>query len=454
MILFNSLGFIFRFLPIFLVIYCLVPARDREIVLLVGSLLFYTMGMKEMVLVLIGLTLVNYWLGSIIYKSNWLGETEKEASAFTAVLILDAGALVLCKTLLSYVPGFSLPLGFSFYIFKMISYQCEMVRGEMKTKPTFISTAVYFTMFPQVTQGPIMRYGKGCFDRPDGRKMSAASFVNGLYFFIVGLGMKVLLADRLSILWNEIGKIGYESISTPLAWLGAYGYSLELYMDFWGYSLMAAGIGMMLGFRFVVNFLHPYTACGVADFYRRWHMTLGTWFRDFLYIPMGGSRKGNVRTVVNLLVVWILTGLWHGTTLNFLLWGVILGLLIIWEKFAVKDLMKRYPVIGHFHVLVLIPLTWVIFAIPDMKLLGVYFTRLFPFFGGGAHVNSGDFLKYLNTYWGLLLAGALLCMPPVYRIFVKKRNTPVMTVLIAALFWVCVYYMSVASSNPFMYFNF
>ncbi|MBE5999263.1 MAG: MBOAT family protein, partial [Sarcina sp.] len=261
-------------------------------------------------------------------------------------------------------------------------------------------------------------------------------------------------ADRLGILWNEIIKIGFESISTPLAWLGAAGYSLELYYDFWGYSLMAAGLGLMLGFKFVQNFAHPYAACGIADFYRRWHATLGSWFRDYVYIPLGGSRGGALTTVRNLLVVWLLTGFWHGGTLNFLIWGVVLGLLIIWEKFVVADLMDRVPLLGHLHVIVLIPLTWVVFAITDLKELAVYFSRLFPFFGTGVAVNKGDFAKYLGIYWPFFAAAVLLCIPFVYKSIVWKRKNPLVLALLFLLFWVSVYFSSISAGNPFMYFSF
>ena len=236
--------------------------------------------------------------------------------------------------------------------------------------------------------------------------------------------------------------------------MGAVGYSLRLYMDFWGYSLMAAGIGLMLGFHFVVNFLHPYWACGVADFYRRWHATLGAWFRDYVYIPLGGSRKGNLRTIFNLLVVWLLTGLWHGITPNFVLWGGVLAILIIWEKFVVDGLISSFPIIGHLHVWFFIPLTWVIFAIPDLKDLRIYFERLFPFFGSGVNVNTGDFMKQAVVYWPLLLVSLLLCTPHWYRLIVKNRTKPPVIIILTAVFWICVYRIVISASNPFMYFSF
>ncbi len=454
MVLFNSPEFIFRFLPVFLLIYYLTPARHRDVTLLTGSVIFYTAGAGELVLALIALTVANYFLGAGIYRSRAVSNTEREGAIFLGALFLDGGTLLICKMLASYFRGYSLPLGFSFYIFKMISYQCDLVRGDIKTKPSLLSTAVYFSMFPQVTQGPIMRYSAGQFDCEDGRKISAGAFANGVYFFVLGLGMKVLLADRLHVLWNEIGKIGYESISTPLAWMGVFGYSLELYMDFWGYSLMAAGLGMMLGFKFIANFLHPYMATGVADFYRRWHVTLGSWFRDYLYIPLGGSRAGRGRTVFNLLVVWLLTGVWHGITLNYLIWSLVLALVILWEKFVIHDLMGRYRLIGRIHVLLLIPLTWVVFAITDVQMLGVYFSRLFPIFGGGTNVNPGDFMKLFLQFRWILLACVVLCIPAVYKWLVIKRNTVVMTILAVAIFWYSIYYITISAGNPFMYFNF
>lgn len=366
---------------------------------------------------------------------------------------MDVGSLVVFKLLSGLTNKVVLPLGFSFYLFKMISYQADLFRGEITRRPDIMDTVVYFTMFPQVTQGPIMRWNNVGFEKRE-RTVTPKAFSDGLFFFVLGLGMKVLLADPLSVLWNEIGKIGYESISTPLAWIGAVCYSLRLYMDFWGYSLMAAGIGMILGFHFVVNFVHPYWACGVADFFRRWHATLGAWFRDYVYIPLGGSRKGNLRTMRNLLVVWLLTGLWHGITPNYLIWGGVLWLLIVWEKFVVDGILSSFKFLGHLHVWLFIPLTWVIFAIPDLHDLLIYFQRLFPFFGVGVNINSEDFIKQLLVYWPYLLSSLLLCMPHWYRLIVKNRRKLPVILVLTAVFWISVYKIVIAESNPFMYFSF
>ena len=443
MIVFSGLEFMFRFLPIFLLAYYLTPARFRDYVLFGGSFIFYASGEPIFVWVLLGLTLINYFLAN------------QDDLLTLAVLVLDIGVLVGCKIAALAIPSFTLPIGISFYIFKMISFQADLYRGKLRRRPGFIQVAAYFTMFPQIAEGPIMRYGEGRFSAKRGHEVSITLLDDGLTFFIMGLAMKVLIADRIGILWNEIVKIGFESISTPLAWLGAFGYSFQLYFDFWGYSLMAAGLGRMLGFPFIHNFLDPYAANGIADFYRRWHATLGSFFRDYVYIPLGGSREGDGKTIRNLLIVWALTGLWHGGTVNFLIWGLVLGLLIIYEKFVVANLMERIPILGHLHVWFFIPLTWVIFAISDLGKLGTYFSRLFPFFGAaGGVVNPGDFMMYLKMFWPFFLASVLLCIPAISNTLIDWRKKLPIRIILIALLWVCVYMAVTSAGNPFMYFNF
>lgn len=433
--------------------------------LFLGSLVFYASGAGLFVLLLLGLVFANFFLGDNVWTAPGRKPRPEQKRSLRIIIAFDLAVLLLFKILALRVRASLLPLGLSFYVFKMISYQADLYSGEIQKRPSLWQAAAYFTMFPQVAQGPIMRFSQGWPQRTaEGKRRRGFEFVprnislgklgDGISFFAIGLGMKILIADRLGILWNEIVKIGFESISTPLAWLGAAGYSLELYFDFWGYSLMAGGIGLMLGFGYVQNFAHPYAACGIADFYRRWHATLGHWFRDYVYIPLGGSRCGTGRSIRNLFAVWLLTGLWHGGTLNFILWGLILCLLILWEKYVVAGLIRRAPLLGHLHVIVLIPLTWVVFAITDLKELGIYFTRLFPFFGSGIAVNQADFAKYLGLYWPYLAAGVVLCVPLFYNVLVWKRKNPVVVVLLLSIFWVSVYFSSISAGNPFMYFSF
>ncbi|MDY2698388.1 MAG: MBOAT family O-acyltransferase [Lachnospiraceae bacterium] len=458
MVSFSSLEFLFRFLPIFLIAYFVVPAKYREIMLLIGSLVFYAVGEPVFLLLLILATVMNYYMGM---KAWELGEgytvqpwrLQKRKQIVIAAVVIDVLILAAFKCLSAFVDNALLPLGISFYIFKMISFQADILRGEIWNKPKFKYVALYFTMFPQVVSGPIMRYNEGEFDLD--RTCGLEQFEDGLKYFILGLGMKVLLADRLAILWNDLQMIGFQSISTPLAWLGAAGYSLRLYFDFWGYSLMASGLMVMLGYDFIENFNHPYASKSISEFYRRWHVTLGSWFRDYVYIPLGGSRCDKKRIALNLAVVWLLTGIWHGNGFNYVIWGVVLGIMIILEKLVYGKYLQKIPILGNLYVLVLIPLTWVVFAITDLKQLGIYFGRLFPLFGdAGIAVNQQDIFKYLSNYGIYLVAGIILCIPAVSGFYEKHRKNPVVIVLLAIVFWLSVYFLSSSAGNPFMYLNF
>lgn len=458
MVSFSSLEFLFRFLPIFLIAYFVVPAKYREIMLLIGSLVFYAVGEPVFLLLLILATVMNYYMGM---KAWELGEgytvqpwrLQKRKQIVIAAVAIDVLILAAFKCLSAFVDNALLPLGISFYIFKMISFQADILRGEIWNKPKFKYVALYFTMFPQVVSGPIMRYNEGEFDLD--RTCGLEQFEDGLKYFILGLGMKVLLADRLAILWNDLQMIGFQSISTPLAWLGAAGYSLRLYFDFWGYSLMASGLMVMLGYDFIENFNHPYASKSISEFYRRWHVTLGSWFRDYVYIPLGGSRCDKKRIALNLAVVWLLTGIWHGNGFNYVIWGVVLGIMIILEKLVYGKYLQKIPILGNLYVLVLIPLTWVVFAITDLKQLGIYFGRLFPLFGdAGIAVNQQDIFKYLSNYGIYLVAGIILCIPAVSGFYEKHRKNPVVIVLLAIVFWLSVYFLSSSAGNPFMYLNF
>lgn len=455
---FASLEFIFRFLPAFLIVYYLVPAKHRNLVLLIGSMVFYAVGEPVFIGILVILTVLNYLLGDCMWKlkcgyeiRSWQKKGRKRY--LVMAVVLDLGVLVIFKTLGVIGMNSLLPLGISFYIFKMISYQIDIYRDQMMTKPTWMNTAVYFMIFPQIAQGPIMRYEEGRIG--EARQGNLEDFEDGLKYFIIGLSMKVLLADRLAILWKDLQMIGFQSISTPLAWLGVAGYSLQLYFDFWGYSLMASGIMVMLGFDYIENFHHPYASRTISDFYRRWHMTLGSWFRDYLYFPMGGSRCSRKRMVCNLAIVWLLTGLWHGEKLNYLIWGMLLGLFIIGEKLFYGKYLEKIPVLGNLYVLFVIPLTWVAFAIEDPIQLVEYLGRLFPVFGSsGVAVNTADIIRYGRDYAVYFICGILLCIPAVSTFYEKHKRHVLFSILLILLFWVCIYFVTSLAGNPFMYLNF
>lgn len=446
----TDLNFIFRFLPPMLAVYYLTPHRFRTFVLLIGSVFFYALCDFKFLPLILFAVIVNGLLSEGCFRG--------EKSFLTVAILFNVLLLVAFKFLGMHFGAALFPLGISFYTFKMISFQTDLFRAHADKRPQMVQTAAYFLLFAQVMQGPIMRYDSmlACraIRRIDVREI-LTRIEDGLKYFVAGFFLKVMVADRLSMCFAEIGRIGYESISTPLSWIGAATYSLNLYYDFWGYSLMAAGIGVMLGFEFIENFRHPYAASSIAEFYRRWHMTLGGFFRDYVYVPLGGSRQGLLHTVRNLFIVWLLTGFWHGASLNFLLWGMVLFVLIVYEK----TLFLRWPlkarrILGHLHVLVFIPLTWVIFALPDREMLFHYFSRLFSVGATPFVVNASDYVSVLRDYWLYFALGVLFLIPGVYDTMIKHREKKSVTAILFALFWVCVYHVSRASGNPFMYVNF
>ena len=456
MISFADTGFLFRFLPVFMVVYFLVPARYKNHILTFGSLVFYALGEGVFVALLAGLIGVNYVFESASFRvrTHKGDEHIRKVRLFCmiAAVTVNLAVLLLFKGLAVFRDNTLLPLGLSFYIFKMVSFQVDVYRRKVPRSTSLSEAAAYFSLFPQISQGPIMRFEEGYFDEE--HSFSWENLEEGLRYFIIGFAMKVALADRIGILWNDIKMYGYESISTPLAWLGAFAYSFELYFDFWGYSLMASGIMVALGFDFIRNFDHPYASGTVSEFYRRWHMTLGSFFRDYVYFPMGGSRCSKVRMCINLMVVWILTGLWHGNGLNFLIWGGVLGIFIVLEKLLYGKKIEKIPVVRSIYLIFVIVLSWVIFAINDLKQLAVFFGRLFPFFGKAGVVNRSDIFQYLADYWWMFVICVVLCVPKVAKTYEKHRKSPVVTAALVILFWIGVYFSVSTKGNPFMYLHF
>lgn len=448
---FSSFEFLFRFLPVFLVIYFIAPKRWRNFILFAGSIFFYTVGEAHYVLLLLASVVVNYVFGRLMYRDAREGRGRKQAVLLALALIYDFGILFFFK-----YSGLTqkLPLGISFYTFQIAAYIIDVYRGKVPPEKSVIRLGTYLTMFPQLIAGPIINYAdvRAALFR---RKVTAEQFESGVKMLILGLGAKVIIADRLGLLWNNIQTIGFASISTQLAWMGAFAYSLELYFDFSGYSMMAIGLGRMLGFEILRNFKHPYISKSVSEFWRRWHITLGKWFREYVYIPLGGNRKGKARTLFNLLVVWSLTALWHGSDYNYLIWGASLLVLLAVEKLFLLRYLEKSKVICHAYLLFVVPLTWVAFAITDVGQLGVYYTRLFPFLQqADVVVNRLDYVKYLSDYWPLFALGALFSTPypaAVYRVIEKKWLGSLAAAVVLVL---SLYYMAVSTNNPFLYFNF
>lgn len=455
---FSSIEFLLYFLPAFLILYRITPKSMKNFVLLTGSLIFYAFGEPQYLILLMISVFVNYFVGLHIQpvrekrrnKSRQEKMKKKKTALLAAAVAGNVGCLIFFKGGLSEA---GLPLGISFYTFQILSYLVDVYRGNVRRETSFVRLATYITMFPQLISGPIVNYGEvreALWDR----KMSGETIQEGLKVFTMGLGAKVLLADRIGLLWREVQVTGFESISTQLSWLAAAAYSLKIYFDFYGYSLMAIGLGRMLGFSLPENFKLPYMARSVRDFYRRWHMTLGRWFREYVYIPLGGNRKGELRTVLNLFVVWVLTSLWHGSTPNFLVWGGLLWFFIVMERlFEKTGLGKRLKVLPHLYVWTVIPVTWVCFAITDISQLQLYLGRMFGLIEG-ISVRAGDWWYALKNYGPLFLAGLFCCTPAMRKLYHKWKDSVPGMLLLAVLFWVCVWRISVEGGNTFMYFRF
>ena len=341
-----------------------------------------------------------------------------------------------------------LPLGISFYTFQTMSYTIDVYRGHVRPQRNLATFATFVCLFPQLIAGPIVRYSDIEAELHT-RRFCLEDIGAGARRFTVGLGKKVLLANVLGELVSSAGN------ATVLgAWLGAVGYLLQIYFDFSGYSDMAIGLGRMFGFTFPENFDYPYLARSVTDFWRRWHQTLGQWFRDYVYIPLGGSRTTRAKWIRNVAVVWLLTGLWHGAAWNFVLWGFVFFVLIALEKFCIGGFLERHRFLSRLYFLFLIPQTWVVFRISDLGELGDYFSRLYPFLSSGESVFAGDLLRQLKSYWWLFALGILLATPWPRRFYEKYRATPLVGLPLFAVFWLCLYLIATGTGNPFLYARF
>lgn len=463
---FTTIEFMFRFLPIFLIVYYVVPTRYKNMILLIGSFVFYAWGQHFYLLLLMLSIVVNYTFGRLI------GERRAQRKPLLILgLIYNFGLLVFFKytnffieninALLTathvQIPTISvvMPLGISFYTFQVVSYLVDVYRGDQRPVKNIINLGVYIAMFPQVTSGPIGLYSEL---EPTllRRHCSVLNLESGLKTFILGMGAKMLLANPMGTLWAGMSRYGYETLSCPYAWLGAFGYSFQLYFDFAGYSLMAMGLGQMLGLYVPRNFDHPYISGSMAEFWRRWHMTLGRWFKKYLYFPLGGSRCSFAKTIRNTFVVWAFTGLWHGASWNFVLWGLIFFVLLTIERLGLGKLLAKTKVLKHIYVIFLIPLTWVVFALPNMQDIGTYFSRLFPFFADNtaSFVNTKDVIRALHDYWYLLIACVVFCLPFPSRWYEKHKNSKLVILGLVLIYLMSVYKMQTQTSNPFLYYQF
>lgn len=462
---FSSLEFIFIFLPAFMILYAMTPSRYKNATLFGGSIVFYSMGVLKnpMYILLFLLTvLFNYIIGEfigyyrrtsrlwltigIIFNFWWLIFFKYTGFLFTNINTVFRADLPMKDIIL--------PIGISFYTFQNVSYIIDVYRRKAKPESSFIRYGAYISMFPQLIAGPIVTYETVAAQLKK-RSHSIRKVNDGLMTFTIGLGYKVLIANEIGGLWKDIATIGYSSISTKLAWLGVFAYSFQLYFDFCGYSLMAIGLGKIMGFDIPRNFNYPYLSVTMTEFWRRWHITLGSWFREYIYIPLGGNRQGNKKTVRNFFIVWLFTGLWHGASWNFVLWGLVLFGLIMLERFYIGDFLNKYKLFGHLYMFIVIPVTWLLFAVTDFHDLGIYFRRLIPFIPQNTiAILDKDYVKYWGIYGKTFIAAILLSTHIPEKIYKKIKGSPFCAIMLIAVFWLCVYRMYKGMDDPFMYFRF
>ena len=460
---FNNIFFIFCFLPVFMLLYYLVPMQWKNPVLVIGSIFFYAWGEPIYVILMLFSAGFNYFMGMDLEDAGENPSSRKHSLIFTIIINLAIlcffkyyGFLLdtiggLCKITISH-PEFSLPIGLSFYTFKNLSYVFDIYRGKIKAQRNPLTFAVYSTMFPHMAAGPIVRYAD-IEEQLFKRSVSLAKFGVGAEYFIKGLSKKVLLADNLSVIYSGITSA--KDISVATAWIGVFAYTMEIYFDFSGYSDMAIGLGKMLGFDFQKNFDYPYTSGSVSEFWRRWHISLGSWFRDYIYIPLGGNRVSIPKHIRNILIVWALTGLWHGASWNFVLWGVYYGVLLLLEKFVLKDRLENLPMaIRRIYTMLAVMIGWVFFSQTSFSSMGHYFSVLFgPGASGFADSTS---LYYLKTGLVLFIISILACHPNLEIRFRRlMRQRPWAAVIVnSLLLCLSVAYMVYNSYTPFLYLKF
>ena len=464
---FSSTIFLCVYLPLVLLGYYICPKKGRNLFLLIASLVFYAWGEPKYVFLMIFSILVNYIFGRLMDKHR---ENKKRLKLMLVLsVVIDLGLLSVFKytdfviTNINAIFGSSfdllniaLPIGISFYTFQAMSYTIDVYRDDVRVQKNLIDFGMYITMFPQLIAGPIVRYAD-VQDQLADRSVTTVDFSEGVMRFVVGLGKKVLLANQMGAVWSDIYALGGD-VSTLMAWTGAIAYTFQIYFDFSGYSDMAIGLGRMFGFKFPENFRYPYQSVSITDFWRRWHITLSTWFKEYLYIPLGGNRRGLARQALNLLIVWSLTGFWHGAGWNFVMWGLYYFVILFIEKlFLLKALDKLPKFFRHVYALLLIIIGWVIFASDDVSVL-------LPFLGSmfGANGAIGGMDVYtLLTKAALLVICCIASTELPKKLFLsaagamnEKAAFTIKSVLTIALLALSMILLIGDSYNPFLYFRF
>lgn len=463
---FSSLTFLFLYLPIVLMMIKLVPFKYRNLILFISSLIFYGYGEPKYILIMLLSTIVDYYHGYMVNKS--LPNRKKAKKYVISSIIFNLSILGFFKYYdfivlnlrflgLDFLPllNLSLPIGISFYTFQTMSYTIDIYRNDAKVQTNIISFGTYVAMFPQLIAGPIVRY-KDISEQLNQRLESLDMFYAGVQRFMVGLAKKVLLANNIGLLWETIKATSSLNHSLLLYWLGIIAFAWQIYFDFSGYSDMAIGLGKMFGFNLLENFNYPYIANSITDFWRRWHMSLGQWFRDYVYIPLGGNRHGIFRTYLNIFLVWLLTGFWHGASWNYIFWGLYFGLILMFEKTIGLKILKKLPnYLRQIYALFLVLIGWVLFAFEDLSAGFNYLQAMFNF--NQPLVN--DYLSYLIRDNITLIIVLIIASTPMiknlYQRYINNKKYEIIVIpLVLFGLILCTAFIVDASYNPFLYFRF
>lgn len=469
--IFSSIFFLFVFLPVILFLYYIVPWKAKNLILLLGSLVFYAWGEPVYVFLMLFSIVFNYLSGIEIHAYREQDDQPKLKRCFWFTAAVNLAVLgffkyygFLISNLNAILPvdipyrDLALPIGISFYTFQTLSYIIDVYKGAVPVQKNFISFGAYVTMFPQLIAGPIVRYAD-VDAQLSKRSLTLYKFGQGVTWFLRGLGKKVLLANNIGMTFDAIAAMVPDDRSVLTAWIGCVAYAMQIYFDFGGYSDMAVGLGKMFGFEFVRNFDYPYISKSITEFWRRWHISLGTWFREYVYIPLGGNRVSPKKHIRNILIVWMLTGFWHGAAWNFMLWGLYYGLLLLAEKYFLAPKLQRLPGFAQqIYSFVLVLFGWVLFFSPTLKDAFVYLGNMFGIGGHGFLDSTG--IYYLTGNLLLLIICALCSTPWAWKKFnrfsLQKGPYPsaAATVIYTAVFIFSIAYLVNATYNPFLYFRF
>lgn len=477
---FSTPVFLFLFLPLTLLIYYVSPKKGKNLIILLSGLLFYSWGEPIYVVVMLISTMIDYFAGLIMNKYE--GQKTPRTICLIVSLVMNLGLLGVFKYSdfiaeninaiagqqiiditnmnffgIDFLPMNMLPIGISFFTFQSMSYTIDLYMGNVKVQKNPISFAAFVTLFPQIVAGPIVRYDDVARELDD-RSITIDLIYDGIIKFIIGLAKKVLIANSIGSLWTAVKAMEMGSVSVLTSWLGILAFTFQIYFDFSGYSDMAIGLGKMMGFNFPQNFDYPYLSKSISEFWRRWHITLGSWFKSYVYFPLGGSRKGTGRTVFNLAVVWFLTGVWHGASWNFILWGSLYGVIIILEKLFLGKVLDKLPAaIRMIYTMFFVILGWVLFDTADLAAAGSYIATMF---GASGILVDSTALYYLATYGITFIICIIGCtdIPKKTVEFIRTKSALVINyagvIVTMGLFILCTAYLVDQTYNPFLYFNF